>query len=330
MRRWRNTAAMAHPRRNASERRQRRSRNREIDLVWRQLQHIPVERLDNVLPDALAKCGTVGGRCPDNCRRAGDDRYLGRLHPRHQKSARLRAALVRGRTASQTATPVIARQGPAWAIVDGNSAIGMVTSVFAMQTAISKAKACGVGYVGVKNSCHFGAAGYYAHLAAREGLIGIAMANDIPSVTAPGARGAITGSNPLAYAVPAGSEPPIMLDMAISTVAGGKVYAAHALGQPIPDNWIVGADGRPTTDSSAYPFRGALMPMAGHKGYGLALLIETLSVRAFRCFDHLADQELDGQRWQPTDRTRGRVSGDRRGDHHAAGRIRRTHRRPDS
>ena len=85
------------------------------------------------------------------------------------------------------ATPQVVAQGPAWAIVDGDSGLGMVTSVLAMETAIAKAKACGVGYVGVRNSCHFGAAGYYAALAAGQNLLGLAMANDIPSVTAPGA-----------------------------------------------------------------------------------------------------------------------------------------------
>jgi LDH2 family malate/lactate/ureidoglycolate dehydrogenase len=176
-----------------------------------------------------------------------------------------------------TGRPTCVSEGPAWAIVDGQSALGMVTSQFALQTAIDKAKTQGIAYVGVCNSCHFGAAGYYAWLAAKAGLIGIAMANDIPSVTAPGARGAITGSNPLAYAIPAGKHPPIILDMAISTVAGGKVTAAKALGQSIPTGWIVDREGLPTTDPAQFLGGGALLPMAGHKGYGLALLIETLS-----------------------------------------------------
>lgn len=173
--------------------------------------------------------------------------------------------------------PRLAAEGGAWATVDGNSALGMVTSVFAMETAIAKARQQGIAYVGVRNSCHFGAAGYYAWLAAREGLIGIAMANDIPSVAAPGSRGAITGSNPLAYAVPAGSRRPILLDISTATVAGGKVYAARTRGEPIPDNWIIDAEGRPTRDPGLFPQASTLLPMAGHKGYGLSLLIETLS-----------------------------------------------------
>jgi len=173
--------------------------------------------------------------------------------------------------------PHVSAEGGAWAVVDGDSALGLVTSTYAMQIAIAKARLQGIAYVGVRNSCHFGAAGYYAWLASREGLIGLSMANDIPSVAAPGSRGAVTGSNPIAYSVPVAGRRPLLLDMSIATVAGGKVYAARERGDPIPENWIVGPDGRPTTDPSMYPAFGALMPAAGHKGYGLALLIETLA-----------------------------------------------------
>jgi LDH2 family malate/lactate/ureidoglycolate dehydrogenase len=175
------------------------------------------------------------------------------------------------------ARPEIATQGAAWALIDGHAALGMITSVFAMQTAITKAKQSGIAYVGVRNSSHYGAAGYYTWLAAREGLIGLSMANDIPSVAAPGSRAAITGSNPLSYAVPAGRHGTVALDMSIATVAGGKVYAARQRGESIPGNWLIGADGKPTSDPSGYPETGALQPAAGHKGYGLALLIEMLA-----------------------------------------------------
>ncbi len=173
--------------------------------------------------------------------------------------------------------PHITSQGGAWATIDGDSSLAMVTSVFAMQTAIAKARQQGLAYVGVRNSCHFGAAGYYAWLAAKEGLIGIAMANDIPCVAAPGSRGPILGSNPLAYALPVDGLRPVLLDISTATVAGGKVYAARARGEPVPPGWILDGNGRPTTDPSGFPHVGALQPMAGHKGYGLALLIESLS-----------------------------------------------------
>ena len=173
--------------------------------------------------------------------------------------------------------PRVVDEGPAWAVVDGDSALGMITSVFAMTTAIDKARQAGVGYVGVRNSSHFGAAGYYASLAARRGLIGLAMANDIPSVAAPGSRSAITGSNPFAYAVPASRHQPLMLDMSVATVAGGKVYAARERGEPIPVTWLIGEDGLPTDDATTYPEHSVLTPAAAHKGFGLALLVESLA-----------------------------------------------------
>ena len=107
-------------------------------------------------------------------------------------------------------------------------------------------------------------------------MIGIAMCNDTPTVTVPGARGPVLGSNPIAYAVPAG-EQLVLLDIATSTVAGGKVFSAAALGESIPEGWIVDEQGRPATDPSTFPAKSTLTPMAAHKGYGLAFLVEILS-----------------------------------------------------
>lgn len=173
--------------------------------------------------------------------------------------------------------PKIEREGPAWAVIDGDSALGQVGSVFAVRTAIAKARNVGVAFVGLRNTGHIGAAGYYSELAAREGLISIVTGNDMPSVAAPGSTGAVMGSNPLAYGVPVGGGDPILLDMATAAVAGGKVYAAHQRGEPIPPTWIIDRQGQPTTDGSLYPHNASLAPMAGHKGYGLALLAEILA-----------------------------------------------------
>ena len=175
------------------------------------------------------------------------------------------------------ARPAIESQGPAWARVNGGSAIGMITSVMAMNLAMEKARSAGVAYVGVRNSCHFGAAGYYALLAAKADMIGMAMANDCPSMAVPGSRGAVLGTNPFAYAVPAGEEDPIFFDVASSAVAGGKIRIAQSMGQEVPLGWLVDADGVPTTDPNVYPHHGALLPFAGHKGYGFATMIESLS-----------------------------------------------------
>lgn len=175
------------------------------------------------------------------------------------------------------ALPEVLEQGPGWAVIDGHSALGMVTSTFAMDTAIAKARASGIGYAGVRNSCHFGAAGYYALQAAHADMIGLAVSNDKPSVAATGARVGVLGSNPLAYAVPAGRERPIFLDIATAAVAGGKVYQAQTFGRTIPLGWLIDGEGVPTTDPVGYPESKTLVPMAAHKGYGFALLIEILS-----------------------------------------------------
>ncbi|MCC7353756.1 MAG: Ldh family oxidoreductase, partial [Anaerolineae bacterium] len=181
----------------------------------------------------------------------------GRLHPR--------------------AVPELTGEGLGWALYDGHYAMPMVTSCRAMRTAMEKARRTGIAYVGVKHSSHFGAAGYYAQMAAQEGLIGLAVCNVDPGVTVPGARGKVLGTNPIAFAVPAGKEKPVFLDIATSTVAASKIYAAQFLGQKISDTWLVDDEGVPTTDPTGYPKTGALMPMAGHKGYGLAFLVEVLS-----------------------------------------------------
>jgi len=175
------------------------------------------------------------------------------------------------------ATPSIQREGPGWAIVDGQSALGQIGSAAAVRIAIEKARQVGIAYVGLRNTGHIGAAGYYAALAAREGFIALVTGNDMPSVAAPGSRGAVLGSNPLAYGVPVAGGDPILLDVATAAVAGGKVYAARQRGEPIPVDWLIGPDGRPTTDGSLYPQHAALAPMAGHKGYGLGLLCEVLA-----------------------------------------------------
>lgn len=178
---------------------------------------------------------------------------------------------------SLTAKPEILKQGSAYALIDGHAALGMVTSTFAMELACDKAEQEGVALCVVKNSCHFGAAGYYANLAAKRGMIGISMSNVDPNMTIPGARGMVIGNNPLAYAAPAQSTPSVFLDVAMSNVASLKVIQAKKDGKEIPATWIVDKDGVPTTDPSHYPEEGAMQPMAAHKGYGLALLVELLS-----------------------------------------------------
>lgn len=175
------------------------------------------------------------------------------------------------------AEPEVVSEGPAYALMDAHAGIGMVAGCRAMELAIEKARACGIALVTVRNSTHFGAAGYYANMAARADMAGISFSNVDPNMTVPGARGMILGNNPFSYASPLEDGHSIFLDIAMSNVASLKVVQARKDGAWIPDSWIVDKDGVPTTDPSRYPEEGAMQPMAAHKGYGLAVMVELLS-----------------------------------------------------
>ncbi|HAX53039.1 Ldh family oxidoreductase [Muricomes intestini] len=175
------------------------------------------------------------------------------------------------------AEPQIVKEGPGFAVMNAEKCIGMVPSVKAMEVACEKAKKTGLGLVTVKNSCHFGAAGYYANIAAHKGMIGLSMSNVDPNMTVPGAKGMLIGNNPFAYAAPANTTPTVFLDVAMSNVASLKVVQAKKDRKSIPDTWIVDKDGLPTADPSNYPDEGAMQPFARHKGYGFAVMVELLT-----------------------------------------------------
>ncbi len=193
------------------------------------------------------------------------------------KALRAYIRRLRGGGLKKGGVPKVAAEGPAWAVVDGDSSLGMVTSVFAMNKAMEKARTAGTAFVGVRNNCHYGAAGYYAWMPVPQNMIGFSMANDIPTVTGPGAKGSVLGSNPFAFAAPAGKEKPILLDMATSTVAGGKVFAAAQLRRAIPGHWLLDANAKPTEDPALFSHAASLTPLGGYKGYGIAFMIEVLA-----------------------------------------------------
>ncbi len=173
--------------------------------------------------------------------------------------------------------PEVAAEGDSWVVIDAHSGMGMLGCRMAMNMAIEKARTHMIAWAGVRNSNHFGAAGYYANMAVSHDMLGIAMSNADPNMVVPGARGRVIGNNPLAYAVPAGEEYPILLDIALSTVAAAKILSMKALRQPIPPTWLADADGMPATEVGDWPATGSLMPMGGHKGYGIAVLIEAMA-----------------------------------------------------
>lgn len=175
------------------------------------------------------------------------------------------------------AEPEVAAEGVAWALIDGHAAIGMVSACRAMDLAIAKAKECGIAYVGVRNSCHFGAAGYYANRAAAAGLMGISMSNADPNMSVPNAAGVVIGNNPFSFAVPLSGGKSLFLDIALSNVAALKVVMAKEKGLSVPESWLIDREGKPTTDPDNFPGGSFLRPMAAHKGYGLAVMVEILA-----------------------------------------------------
>jgi LDH2 family malate/lactate/ureidoglycolate dehydrogenase len=175
------------------------------------------------------------------------------------------------------AEPAVVKEGPAFAVIDAKQAMGMVPSVQAMQLACQKAAQTGIGIVTVKNSTHFGANGFYANIAGKEGLLGLVFSNVDPNMNVPGAREKSIGNNPIAFSCPSRTFPTVYLDIAMSTVASLKVFQARAEGRTIPENWIVDKDGVPTDDPSRYPDEGAMQPMTGHKGYGIAVLVDAIT-----------------------------------------------------
>ena len=176
-----------------------------------------------------------------------------------------------------TAAPTVVAESESYTLLDAHAGLGMVSGVAAIETAIGKARDSGIALSVVRGATHFGAAGGYARLAAEAGMIGIAVSNVDPNMTVPGARGKVVGNNPLAYAFPADDHRPVVFDIALSAVASLKVVEAKRRGEPVPPGWIIDGSGHPTTDPSRYPDEGAMLPMAGHKGYGLAVLVDALT-----------------------------------------------------
>ncbi len=160
-------------------------------------------------------------------------------------------------------------------VLDAENALGQVTSTRAVQLAVERARAHGMAAVAVRNGFHFGTAGHWAEAMTREDCVGIVMSNTRPLMPAPGGAERVVGNNPLAIAVPAAEGAPIVLDLALSAVAMGKIRLADASGAPIPEGWATDADGNPTTDPAA-AIKGMLLPAGGAKGFGLALLIDLL------------------------------------------------------
>src|SRR2546425_41793 len=168
------------------------------------------------------------------------------------------------------------------ATVDGNNGLGLVVGPQANRTAMDMAEKAGSGWVSVRNTNHFGIDGYYVLKDLERDLIGWAMTNSTMLVAPLWGAERMLGTNRIAIAFPGKEEPPIVVDMATSAAAYGKIEIARRRGEPIPEGWAIDSQGRPTTNPNDMVDGGALLPLGsdrdrgGHKGYGLAIMVDVL------------------------------------------------------
>lgn len=234
--------------------------------------------------------------CPDNLLSFATDVYLAKGVPEPQ-AAHLAATLVTadlwghsshgimrlfwygarfdsGVTRTDTLPEVTLDTGPLLA-VDGADGIGQWVVQHAVDLAGERAARYGIAAVSIRNSGHFGTAMFFTRQLAEMGMIGFLASNASPAIPPEGGAEKLIGNNPQSWAAPTGLDAPFVLDFAHSAVARGKIYLAKESGTPIPDGWALDADGRPTTDPEA-AIAGTLLPMAGHKGAGLAAMMDVL------------------------------------------------------
>jgi L-2-hydroxycarboxylate dehydrogenase (NAD+) len=177
----------------------------------------------------------------------------------------------------------IVHETPSTAVIDGDKGLGLVVAPFAMQVAIDKAKNCGTGWISVKNSNHYGIAGYHAMMALEHEMIGISMTNASALVAPTFSKERMLGTNPICVAIPAGEQPPFVADFATTTAANGKLEILQRKGSPMPTGWGQTGEGAETTDADILKKGGALLPLgsdrehSSHKGYALGSIVDIFS-----------------------------------------------------
>jgi LDH2 family malate/lactate/ureidoglycolate dehydrogenase len=177
----------------------------------------------------------------------------------------------------------VIHETPSTATVDADGGLGLAVAPKAMQIAIDKAKQVGTGWVAINNSNHFGIAAYHAMMALEHDMIGIAMTNASPLVAPTHSKERMLGTNPMCYVFPAGKHNPIVVDLATSAAANGKLEIAQRANKKIPKGWILDKQGKDTDDPNALKDGGILLPLgsgdtkAGHKGFGLSAVVDLFS-----------------------------------------------------
>jgi LDH2 family malate/lactate/ureidoglycolate dehydrogenase len=177
----------------------------------------------------------------------------------------------------------IVHQTPSTAVIDGDAGLGLVVAPYAMQIAIEKAGNVGTGWVSVRNSNHFGIAGYHAMLTLKHDMIGMAMTNASALVAPAFSTERMLGTNPIAVAIPASEQPPFVADFATTTASNGKLEILQRKNADAPNGWVQDKDGNPTTDATILKSGGVMLPLGSdrehgsHKGYALGSIVDIFS-----------------------------------------------------
>jgi LDH2 family malate/lactate/ureidoglycolate dehydrogenase len=182
---------------------------------------------------------------------------------------------LRARSVNPRPNITVVEDRPSLLVIDADHGLGQVSSARAVSMAIERAGRTGVGMVAVRHAFHFGTGAFWSCRIAAHGMIGAAMSNTRPLMPAPGGSERLIGNNPLSFAFPAAEGEPLVVDMATSSSAMGKIRNAERQGRSIPQGWATDKDGNPTT-SPTEAIAGMLLPAAGPKGFGLAVMIDLL------------------------------------------------------
>ena len=253
-------------------------------IVW-----IDFDTLENFMIDVFKGVGVPeedAKICADVLitadKRGIDSHGIGRLKPIYYD--RIKAGIQSPKTNIE-----IVKDGPTTAVIDGHNGMGQVIAQKSMALAIEKAKKMGLGMVAVRNSTHYGIAGYYVLMAIKEGMIGISGTNARPSIAPTFGVENMLGTNPLTFGIPSDEEFPFVLDCATSITQRGKIEVYDRADKEIPSGWVIGEDGKTRTDTHQIlqdlkTGKAALAPLggigeetAGYKGYGYATVVEILS-----------------------------------------------------
>ena len=253
------------------------------------MRYLSFEVLENYMKQVLMAAGlpevdaTITAHVLiESDKRGIDSHGIGRLKPIYID--RIREGIINPITKID-----VIKDGPTTAVLDGNNGMGQVVSNYAMNLAIEKAKKFGLGMVTVRNSNHYGIAGYYATMATEQGLIGITGTNARPSIAPTFGVENMLGTNPLTFGIPTDEAFPFVLDCATSVTQRGKIEVYQRLGKDLPEGWVIGENGETRTDTEQVlvdlvtggaaltPLGGIGEILGGYKGYGYATVVEILS-----------------------------------------------------